>query len=512
LPRTELAEVLMQVVNRRSFLQRTVQVAGAGVLFPPSVRGLVSACTQRDAGGLVVPRTSPVDQAGPGRGGYGDLVPGTGILLLPAGFACTSFGVAGELMSDGNVTPLAHDGMAAFGWQRNRVRLIRNHEVTTRGAPLSAVNAYDPSAGGGTTTTELEMSGPEPGDGRGRGESGDADFPGHPAICVVRSFVSLSGTIVNCAGGPTPWRSWLSCEENVRGVREGFTRTHGWVFDVPVAAEGPVAPVPLKDMGRMSHEAVAVDPHSGIVYETEDNAFPPGSGFYRFLPRRPGELARGGRLQMARIAGSPRLQIFRGSAIGIRVGDAFDVEWVDIRHPDPDPNDALAEDDRRMALFTQGADQGAAAFNRLEGCWYGDGSIYFHDTRGGAAGCGHVWRYLPGQGNRDGGRLVLLFESPGAEVLDSPDNLTVSPRGGLVVCEDGSDAQFIRGLTPAGEIFPFAKNNISQSEFAGACYSPDGRVLFVNIQGAHTGDPLTTEPAQRGVTIAITGPFHRGAL
>jgi secreted PhoX family phosphatase len=141
---------------------------------------------------------------------------------------------------------------------------------------------------------------------------------------------------------------------------------------------------------------------------------------------------------MAKVKGEPKLEIWRGSTVGINVGDVFDIEWVDIPVVNPDPNDQMTEDDRSAAVFLQGYEQGGVVFNRLEGCWYGDDSVYFHDTRGGAATRGHVWRYIPGHHDRDGGKLVLLFESPGVDVLDSPDNITVSPRGGLVLCEDGS--------------------------------------------------------------------------
>ncbi len=372
---------------------------------------------------------------------------------------------------------------------------------------------------GGTTTLEVDIDlerGDHNGDGprdngRGRGRN---DRVRHPRITLVDSWVSISGTFVNCAGGPTPFDSWLTCEETVVGVSEGFAKTHGWVFDVPASASRPVEAIPIKEMGRFSHEAIAVDFRSGIVYQTEDNGSPPGSGFFRFLPNHHRHLARGGKLQMAKIVGEPKLEIWRGSTIGISVSDVFDVEWVDIPVVDPDPNDEMPEDDRLAAVFLQGYDQGGVVFNRLEGCWYGDDSIYFHDTRGGAVTRGHVWRYISGKHNRDGGKLVLIFESPGVNVLDSPDNITVSPRGGLVLCEDGSGAQFMRGLTPHGEIFDLAQNNLNGAEFAGATFSPDGETLFVNIQGATSGSAIDAgaDPNRHGVTLAITGPWRRGAL
>jgi uncharacterized protein len=514
----------MDALDRRSFLRGAAGVAGA-----VSVSGLLAACTETDPAGILMPRSKSLSQAALGAGGYGDLVD-AGLLLLPEGFRVTSFGVVNDPLSDGGVTPIAHDGMAAFPWRRDRVRLVRNHE--DRNAPgealISNVRPYDPLAGGGTVTLELDIDSERRdhkdhendrrhGNGNKNGDEvrGHGDVR-HPNIRVVKSWVSLSGTIVNCAGGATPWNSWLTCEEAVSGVSEGFSKTHGWAFDVPASAEYPVEPVPIIAMGRFSHEAVAMDFRTGIVYETEDNGFPPGSGFYRFLPRRDRELARGGKLQMARIKGQDKLEIWRGASVGVNVGDSFDVDWVDIKHVNPDPNDQMTEDDRMAAVFMQGFEQGAVIFNRLEGCWYGDNSIYFHDTRGGAVQRGHVWRYIPGRHNdqRDGGKLVLMFESPGVDVLDSPDNITVSPRGGLVLCEDGGGTQFLRGLTRSGQIFTFAQNNLNNAEFAGACFSPDGQVLFVNLQGATSGTPAAAaaDPANRGMSLAITGPWRRGAL
>jgi secreted PhoX family phosphatase len=334
---------------------------------------------------------------------------------------------------------------------------------------------------------------------------------------VVGSWVSLSGTWVNCAGGLTPWGSWLTCEETVAGPNEGFEETHGWVFEVPAAANAPVQPVPYRAMGRFSHEAICIDPTTGIVYETEDNAFPPGSGLYRFLPTQPGTLGAGGRLQMARVRGSEKLEIWRGSSIGIAVGDTFEIDWVDIPTVDPGDDPSVSERTRRAELFMQGFDEGGVVFNRLEGCWFGEGSVFFHDTRGGAVARGHVWQYVPGPeegrgGDGDMGLLRLIFESPGTSVLDSPDNITVSPRGGLVLCEDGGGDQWLRGMSRGGQIFDFARNLLNDNEFAGACFSPDGHTLFVNIQGATSGDPTDSEVKGSGLTLAIWGPWAKGAL
>jgi secreted PhoX family phosphatase len=250
------------------------------------------------------------------------------------------------------------------------------------------------------------------------------------------------------------------------------------------------------------HEAVAVDPATGIVYLTEDRTFSPGSdslpgaGFFRFLPNQPGDLS-SGRLQMLALKGRPRYD----STTGQHPGRPLPVTWVDI--DDPDPANAASDS---SAVFRQGLAKGGTIFQRLEGCWYGDGSIFFNATSGGDAGAGQVWQYRP-RGN-SGGQLILVFESPSPAVLDAPDNIVVTPRGGLILCEDGlDDEQFLRGLTQRGEIFDFALNTDNDTEFAGACFSPDGQYLFVNIFGD------STRPySSFGKTFAIWGPWEDGAL
>ncbi len=238
-------------------------------------------------------------------------------------------------------------------------------------------------------------------------------------------------------------------------------------------------------MGRFVHEAIAIDPASGIVYETEDRG---SSGFYRFLPEDPRNLSAGGRLQMLAVKAQPNYD----TRTGQRVGKPLPVTWVDI--DDPDPAAAATNAD---AVNQQGFAKGAATFARLEGAWYADGSIFINSTSGGDDKLGQVWEYRPR--GQSGGQLILLFESPDAELLQSPDNITVSPRGGLLLCEDGSGTDFLRGVTQEGRIFDFGRNDFNGSEFAGATYSPDGNTLFVNVQSP-------------GISFAITGPFERGEL
>ncbi len=489
----------MSTVDRRNFLRR-VAVYGGGAVFAPSLAGL-AACND-GTGGIAPGAPSLLRKADKGFGGYGALVASTDCpeLLIPEGFRCVRLSqtTRPSLANPQFIVPQALDRMAAFRGPNGNVRLVRNHEIRDPAAgslPIgSAANSYDTRAGGGTTTLEVEML--RDGDGRIRD------------LALRREFVSLSGTLVNCAGGPTPWGSWVTCEETTEGPTQGRLAQHGYCFEVPADADGEVRPVPLRAMGRFVHEAMAVDPATGFVYETEDRAFDParnfvGSGFYRFLPDQPGNLSAGGRLQVLAVRDRPRYDTTSAQ----RPGMIIPVAWVDIDDPDP----AAAETDT-SAVFKQGLARGAAIFERLEGCWYGDGSIFFNATSGGDARMGQVWQYRPlgsarGKLNGSGGQLILVFESPSAEVLESPDNLCVSPRGGLVLCEDGNGIQFVRGLTRRGEIFDLIRTAGDSPETAGACFSPDGEILFFNIQGATRRTSRTL-----GATYALWGPWEEGAL
>ncbi|MBI2538044.1 MAG: DUF839 domain-containing protein, partial [Gemmatimonadetes bacterium] len=233
--------------------------------------------------------------------GYGPLEAAGPELALPAGFQYRILGVQGSPMSDGRPTPPMHDGMAAFALPNGNIRLIRNHEVGSPAAAGAAfgdpARAYDPLAGGGPTSLEIDPQTRE----------------------VVRDFVSLSGTLRHCAGGPTPWQSWITCEESFADQRQGYQRRHGYVFDVPVSAERDVPAEALLALGRFVHEAVAVDPATGIVYQTEDQG---QAGFYRFVPDgpyQPGQhpnLSSGG-LQMLAVRDRPRHDTGRGQVAGV---------------------------------------------------------------------------------------------------------------------------------------------------------------------------------------------------
>lgn len=424
--------------------------------------------------------------------GFGELFPtaaqntGEKLLHLPKGFAYKVLGRMGDVMKDGRKTPKLHDGMAAFA-VGGELRIVRNHEVNNRtpidNAGIGNSNHYDDQAGGGTTTLVIDPKTNE----------------------IINDFVSLSGTLTNCAGGATPWGSWISCEETTRGKTPrkdrtganagGFRKPHGYCFEVSAAANTNTPPVPLKAMGRFEHEAVAVDPRSGIVYEIEDSN--PSSGFYRFLPNRPGRLAEGGKLQMLALKDKPNYNTRSGQT----AGTTFAANWVTIDDPDPE----LADTDEQ-AVFKQGARKGGAHFSRLEGCFAAPGRIYIVSSDGGDADAGQIWVYEPT--TRDEGRLTLMFESPSRELLDMPDNICLHPRNNLLfICEDGNYAQlnqsenYVRILTPNGKVADFAKNiapGFEAAEFAGATFSPDGQTFFVNIQ-------------QVGVTLAIWGDWKNFA-
>jgi secreted PhoX family phosphatase len=502
----------MTTLDRRSFLGRGALLAGGGLLSATALERL----TARSAHA----QSRPKRKGGADGEGYGRLQRvrdqrGREILALPAGFSYVTFGDIGSTMSDGNPTPLALDGMAAFPGPDGAVRLIRNHEDRNRPGAGSvrgdASKRYDPQGGGGTTTLDYDPASRQ----------------------LVRDFISLNGTIVNCAGGyGLGTRSWITAEETIAGPGNAlpefrFPKRHGYCFEVPLE-RGPNSlevAQPIKAMGRFAHEALATDQRTGIVYLTEDAGSGRGSGFYRFLPRDPRNLLAGGKLEMLAIRGRPRYDAREDQ----RPNRRLPVTWVEIPEVDPEYRN---EDDPR-GVFQQGFRRGGTMFNRLEGCWYDEGSVFFVSTSGGdekngdvnedgyREGYGQVWEYRP-RGN-SGGQLSLVYESPGGEELDSPDNLTVTPRGGLVLCEDDASSadedrhplapgienvNRLIGLSPEGDAFELAVNILNDSEFAGACYSPDGATLFVNV----FGESETTPNGNAGMTCAITGPWQEGPL
>ncbi|HEV2778930.1 MAG TPA: alkaline phosphatase PhoX [Actinophytocola sp.] len=487
----------MVELDRRSVLRGAAAAAGGAIVGGPFLGFVNRAQADRDgADGHRELRPIPDERDGAVR------------LWLPEGFRYRSFHDTEfpVRLDDGTNLPGRHDGMGAFATRtKGTYRLVRNHELNGPGTAFGdASKAYDPKAQGGTTTIEVTRFGE-----------------------VVRSHTSLNGTQMNCSGGQMPWGSWISCEETVNGPDVGpdftgvpnvaLTQRHGFVFEVPVDGESDRRPITAA--GRFAHESVAFDPHGGALYLTEDDfGFP--SGFYRYTPRRnpmrTGRLDNDGRLQMLAVRGRPNLDL----AADQPWRATYRVEWVDIDDPAPTfpftpgqpapttNNDALTH------VARQGWAQGAAYFSRLEGSAYDNGVVYFCSTQGGGPAETGIGPIADGYGNGSGQIwayhtrsevLQLLYQSPGPDVLDFPDNVTTSPRGTLVVCEDNVDNNFLRGLTRGGRLFDIALNRLVSStgtprfddEFAGSTFSPDGHTLFVNIQ------------ASRGMSFAIWGPWHR---
>jgi hypothetical protein len=444
-----------------------------------------------------------------GVAGYGALHPladqrGKVVLALPQGFSYVTFSHLGEAVAGGTVARNL-DGMAAFARADGTVRLIRNHEVRNKAGDAAAgVGGPD-----GTRYDRLAMGGCHV-----------LDFDLVIRKCV-REFVGLNGTLVNCAGGYA-WkqRGWLSCEETTDGLAQGYAQKHGYVFYVPASLERTHPAQPLKALGRFKHEAATAD-RNGIVYQTEDAGTGRGSGFYRFVPHQATDLSQGGSLQMLRVRQQPHYDARQNQ----RADESLACDWVTIPTPDADLEDAAP------GCFAQGFALGGAQFNRLEGLWLApDGrSVYFVSTSGGdakqggrdadgfAPAYGQIWHFQPT--SDQGGILKRVFESPAGSVLDSPDNLCVTPRGGLLVCEDDAspddndrhelaadiaNVNRLVGLGQDGQPFAFAVNLLNNSELAGACFSPDGNTLFVNVFG--DGTPGS------GMTCAITGPWQDGPL
>ena len=465
------------MINRRDFLFKIgVATSGLALGFSGFQRHAQASTTH---GNLATMRSY----------GFGKLIPtttqntGETFLALPKGFKYKVLGKVGSKMSDGNKTPVSHDGMACFQ-VGNELRLIRNHEVSNGKTPKPGVaigpNPYDETAAGGTTTLVINPKTHE----------------------VIKDFVSLSGTLINCAGGKTPWGSWISCEETTLGqaIRTdkagkqtgGYPKPHGYCFEVFASANVAVEPVPLKAMGRFKHEAIAVDKNTGIIYLTEDAET---AGFYRFLPKRNQHLAEGGTLEMLKL----KYKNAFDARNGLKTGQRFVATWVTIDNPDP-----VAADIDESAVYKQGLQKGAATFARLEGAYSDDyGRIYFTSTNGGNNQGGQIWRYE--SNGKDEGILTLIFESPSRELLDMPDNICLKPMSDLLfICEDsdyvgisGTSENYIRILSPNGKMADFAKNianGFQTTEFAGSTFSEDGKTLFVNLQAV-------------GATFAIWGDW-----
>ena len=437
---------------------------------------------------------------------YGDLIKDPQHLIdLPKNFTYKIISQKGNLMTDGLFVPGMPDGMAAFPVNMDKVLLIRNHELNLEHfneSPFGILNerfnkidsnlVYDignksPHLGGCTNILY---------DTKKRK--------------VLSEFLSLAGTIRNCAGGPTPWGSWISCEEDVTVKGGKSMKNHGYNFEVPGYLKPQLAePFPLKEMGRFNHEAIAIDPRTSIVYQTEDRD---DGLIYRYIPNVKGKLNKGGKLQALAIrenkghdmrnwpietnTNSENLDFIPDRptkrSAGIEIGQSLDVEWIDLENIES-PNDDLRH---------RGHQIGAARFARGEGMWYDNNTIYFACTNGGYNKSGQIFKYTPSphEGSSEeetkSGVITLFIEPNNTNIVEFADNITVAPWGDLIIAEDGPQKQYLRGITPHGKIYTLACNSWNLVEFAGPCFSTNQNSLFVNIQSP-------------GLTLEITGPWKK---
>ena len=468
-------------LSRREMIRNTA--IGTGVLAVGNVPSLFGGHAALAAPASATGHPSTGYGAG---GAYGTLIGDpAGILDLPAGFSYSIVSTAGETLANGAPLPDRFDGTGSFAGPGGIVRLVRNHEQggSATYSTLPAADptvVYDPAAHGGTSTVVIDKHGNK-----------------------VDEYVSLAGTFSNCAGGVTPWGTWLTCEETETKKGAVYTKDHGFVFEVdPANPANNTPPIPLTALGRFAHEAACIDPATGVVYLTEDAGSPNGL-VYRCIPTDPtpgyGHLRAGGALSAMQCYDAgvfvPDLSTYT------EPGTVLTIEWAVV----PDPVAAAVSTRKQFAYAGNPSAPGATRSRKFEGLWWAsglahvvcsyarhsDGSIGEHD--------GQVWSLDPAAGTLT---LEVRFDvnpSPdgdGGDLPDGPDNITVSPWGGLILCEDGEGVQHLLTVAPDGTTSVFARNHRDGSEFTGATFSPDRKTLFVNIQ----------EP---GITFAIEGPFNR---
>ncbi|MFI6738627.1 alkaline phosphatase PhoX [Nonomuraea sp. NPDC050451] len=459
-------------VSRRSFLGRTA-AGSLGIALAGSIETI--------AGPAALAATRPPL-------GYGPLVPDpAGILALPAGFSYRVVAEAGvTLLESGEPTPSDADGTASFPRGRGAT-LVNNHEIggsEPYRVPALPGLTYDPGAGGGTTNIDVDAHGER-----------------------IREYVSLAGTHNNCAGGKTPWNTWLTCEETEQRAGGAYQKDHGYVFEVdPFDREANQDPVPLKFLGRYSHEAVAVDPRTSAIYLTEDAGGPNGL-YYRWTPPRRFHGRKGALRALALSEGGDTagkleaLSCYRDDthvadlSEATEPGTRFKVRWVEV--PDRDA--------KTQSVRLQFANDQVTRSRKLEGAWWGDGGAYFvasyarHTDGSVNEHDGQVWFYDP---RTETVTLKVIFgvnPDPSQDTnYDGPDNITVSPYGGVILAEDGEGIQHLVGVSAHGKSYPLARNDLNDSEFTGPTFSADGRILFANIQSP-------------GHVFAITGPWRRSA-
>ncbi len=372
------------------------------------------------------------------------------MLRLPEGFSYTILAETGMTMPDGDVPflrPPFPDLNALFKQPDGKLLLSTSHEIPAEFPlfwPVPPTEDYDHASGGAITSILIDPNG----------------------MNVNEARYNVGGMIANCSGSASPWGTVLTGEE----ATNTFEADHGFIWEVDPNGSSKTR---LDSCGRFEHETAVVDRKTGYVYLTEDSGT--DSLLYRMRPTVRGDLAKGGILEAFAL---PR-------------------RWVRI-------DDPLGESEEPA---TQGIAKGALEFHRLEGGRFNGRHFYFTETQD-DTGCGNIWRL-----NLKNSRLELWSHSNSGDEMCMPDNIAFDLAGNVYVTEDRGTAAdeaspnkvvFVDrksgALTTFAEVVStFNPPEVGSDEPTGPVFSPDGSILFMNLQRARLG----------GVTLAITGPFPK---